>query len=309
MMRTRLVDSIARGEPYDRNVEVRTLNGRHTYHHWGRPYRDVQGQLIGAICGVINITDHDDLVRALRNANARIESISRGKTQFLASIGGEMQGPLQNIIAMIDLALNQDDPKRRLEPLTVARSVAGNLLHVLDDLQLLNRAKTGRLQLALEAVDLRTLVQRQVDVIAEVAQAKGLALEVDFDLALQSLVWCDPLRLRQILGNLLGNALKFTEQGVVRVRLCARGQGDGMVGVQLDVIDTGFGIPEADQAGLLDPFAFDLGSQRIRHGGTGLGLALCRSLVELMDGAISVRSRPDVGTEISLELVFPAASA
>jgi two-component system sensor histidine kinase EvgS/two-component system response regulator EvgA len=309
LLRTSLVDAINKGEPYDTDVELQSVNGRRVYHHWGRPYRDVSGNLIGAICGSINITERDDLVRALRSANARIDSISRGKTQFLAGIGGEMQGPLQNIIAMIELALNQDNPDRRREPLMVARSVAGNLLHVLDDLKLLSRAKTGRLQLALQEVDLCALVQRQVDLIRDDASAKGLAVETDFALALQTKVWCDPLQVRKILANLLENSVKFTEQGMVRVRLCARGKGSGMVEVRLEVIDSGIGIPEAEQAGLLDPFAYELDEQRIRRGGTGLGLALCRSLVELMDGQIGVTSRSGVGTEVWLELVLPDATA
>jgi len=308
LMREKLVEAINRGEPYDADIELRTVKGRRVFQHWGRPYRDANGRLLGAICGSINITDRDDLVRALRNANARIESISRGKTQFLAGMGGEMQGPLQNVIAMIDLALNQKDPERRREPLEVARSVTGNLLHVLEDLQLLSRAKTGRLQLAPESIDLREIVRRQMELIRDDAKAKGVVLETDFDLALQPLVWCDPLRLRQVLANLLGNALKFTEQGVIRVRLCARGHGNGMVVVRLEVIDTGVGIPEAEQAGLFDPFAFDLDDQRIRRGGTGLGLALCWSLVELMGGTIDVSSRPGVGTEFSLELTLPDAA-
>jgi two-component system sensor histidine kinase EvgS/two-component system response regulator EvgA len=308
LLRNNLVAAINKGESYDTDVELHTVNGRRVFHHWGRPYRDVSGNLIGAICGSINITERDDLVRALRNANARIESISRGKTQFLAGMGGEMQGPLQNIMAMIDLALNQESPDRRLEPLSVARSVAGNLLHVLDDLQLLSRAKTGRLQLALQEVDLRALIERQLELIRESASAKGLVLEADFALALQPKVWCDTVHVRKILANLLENSLKFTEQGAIRVRLCARGKGSGLVEVRLEVSDSGVGIPEAEQAGLLDPFAYELDEQRIRRGGTGLGLALCRSLVELMDGQIGVASRPGVGTEVWLELLLPDAA-
>lgn len=308
LLRKNLIDAIGNGEPYEADVEIHTVNGRRVYHHWGRPYRDVDGHLLGAVCGAINITDQDDLVRALRNANARVEAISRGKTQFLAGMGGQMQGPLQNIVAMIDLALNQDDPQRRREPLTVARSVAQNLLHVLDDLNLLSRAKTGRLPLAEEPVDLRALVERQVSMVRETAAAKGLKLEVDFDLALEPNVWGDPLRLRQILQNLLDNALKFTDNGSIRVRLCARGCGKGLVEVQVDVIDTGFGIGEDELATLFEPFAFSLDGERIESGGTGLGLALCRSLVELMDGEISAVSRLGVGTEISFKVALANAA-
>ncbi|WP_325437951.1 ATP-binding protein [Pseudomonas nitroreducens] len=308
LLQERLAHAIANGESRDSDVEVRTIKGRKVFHHWVRPYRDSNGALLGAVCGAINITDQDDLVRALRNANARIETISRGKTQFLAGMGGEMQGPLQSIVAMIDLALNQEDPGRQREPLSVARSVAGNLLHVLDDLQSLNRAKTGRLQLTMEEIDLKTLVSRQVESLRESAVAKGIELETNFDLALQPRVWGDPMRLRQVLQNLLANAVKFTEHGSIIVRLVARGQGKGMVRVQVDVIDTGVGISDAEQAYLFEPFAYDLDGQRIGRGGSGLGLALCKSLVTLMGGDISVKSRLGVGTEISFSVIAPDAA-
>lgn len=306
-LRDRMIANISRGEPYDSDIELRTVKGRRVVHHWGRPYRDGNGTLLGAICGAINITDQDDLVRALRNANARIESISRGKTQFLAGMGSEMQGPIQTIVAMIDLALNQDDAKRQREPLLVARSQANNLLHVLDDLQLLNRAKSGRLQLNMEETDLRTLVSRQVESVADSAASKGISLETNFDLALQPRVWCDAPRLRQIMENLLGNAVKFTEQGTVIVRLYARGKGQGMVEVQVDVIDTGVGISDAELAHLFEPFSYDLDGQRIGQGGSGLGLALCKSLVTLMGGDITVKSRLGVGTEFSFKVMVPDA--
>lgn len=309
LLKSRALAAIVQGEKIDADVEFNSITGRKVVHFWSRPYRDTQGTLLGAITGNIDITKRDDLVRALRNANARIDSISRGKTLFLAGIGGEMQAPLQNIIAMIDLALNQSNPDRRREPLTVARSVAGNLLHVLEDLQLLSRAKTGRLQLALQEVDLQALVERQVELIRESASAKGLGLETDFALALQPKVWCDPLHMRKILSNLLENSVKFTEHGVIRVRLCARGKGSGLVEVRLEVSDSGIGIPEAELAGLLDPFAYELDEQRIRRGGTGLGLALCRSLIELMDGQIGVSSQSGVGTDVWLELVLPDAAS
>ncbi|MFR0688028.1 ATP-binding protein [Enterobacterales bacterium AE_CKDN230030158-1A_HGKHYDSX7] len=309
LLEQQLLDAIGRGEPADWDVEFQSADQRRVIHVWVRPYRDAQGTLLGAVGGSVDITQRDEAVRTLRSLNARIESVSRGKSQFLASMGGELQGPLQNILAMIGLALNQQDPARRLEPLTVARSMAENLLHLLDDLNLLSRAEVGRLQLAPEEVDLRALVERQVSMLADSAQTKGLSLETDFSLALQTRVWCDPLRLRQVLNNLLSNALKFTEHGSIRVRLQARGQGEGLVAVRIDVTDTGIGIPLDEQEALFEPFAAPLDGQRVRHGSTGLGLALSRSLVELMDGDLAMLSRPGVGSEFSVSLVLPAAEA
>ncbi|WP_152224417.1 ATP-binding protein [Pseudomonas sp. SCB32] len=307
LMRKNLITAINEGQPYELDVELLSTRGRRVFQHWGRPYRDANGQLLGAICGASNVTERDDLIRALRNANAQIDSISRGKSQFLASMGSELQGPLQNIAAMIDLALNQSDPERRREPLGVARSLANNLLHVLDDLQMLSRAESGRLPLTPEAIDLRSLLERKLEKLREPAKAKGLEVQTDFDLALQTRVWCDPHPLRLVLDNLLSNALRFTDRGAVVLRLQARGQGQGMVGVQIDVVDTGVGIPEEDQAGLFDPFTRTLESHQVRKGGSGLGLALSRSLVEAMGGELLMNSRTGAGTEFTIHLELPTA--
>ncbi|WP_207886481.1 ATP-binding protein [Pseudomonas sp. 30_B] len=309
MLGERFLAVIGRGEPIDKDVEFQTSNGRRVVHFWSRPYHSSQGELVGAITGAVDISQRDDLIRMLRNTNARVESISRGKSQFLASMGSELQGPLQNIMAMLDLALNQGDPERRREPLTVARTLTENLLHMLGDLQMLSRAESGRLQLTPEVVDLRVLLEQTLESVREPAEAKGLALEADFKLALHDRVWCDPQPLRLALGNLLDNALKFTAQGRILLRLQARGQGQGMVGVRIDVVDTGVGIALEDQPGLFDPFTQPLDGQQIRRGGSSLGLALSRKLIWAMGGELDVSSSPGVGSEFSIQLELPAADA
>ncbi|MFJ3049693.1 ATP-binding protein [Pseudomonas nitroreducens] len=307
MLAAKLSETIARGEPADQDIEFHTNKDRRVVHFWARPYHNSRGELVGAITGAVDITQRDDLIRVLRHTNARVESISRDKSQFLASMGSELQGPLQSLLAMIDLALNQNDPERRREPLGVARSLAQNVLHVLDDLQMLSRAESGRLQLNPEAIDLRKMLDRKLEKLREPAAAKGLEVETDFDLALQTLVWCDPQPLRLVLDNLLGNAVRFTERGRILVRLQARGRGQGMVGVQIDVADTGPGIAQEDQGALFDPFSQPLDNQQILRGGSGLGLALSRSLVAALGGELLMSSRPGVGSEFTVHLELPSA--
>jgi len=307
LMRQRMVEAIAAGEPYDADVEFDSVKGHKVFYHWGRPYHDANGKLLGAICGSIDVTGRDDVLRELRSANSRMASIASGKARFIASMGSELQGPLRNVLAMVELALNQDDPKRRTEPLIVARSLADNLLQVLDDLQTLSRAELGRLRLQSEAVDLRVLLERQLQTLREAAQAKGLTLQVDFDLALKTRVWCDPQRVRQVLDNLLGNAIKNTEQGSVLLRLHARGKSKGLVEVQIDVIDTGVGISLEEQEDIFLPFHTPLASEDIGRGSTGLGLALSRSLIELMGGDLTLTSAPGSGSQFSIFLTLPGA--
>ncbi|MFV3334113.1 ATP-binding protein [Pseudomonas sp. NY15437] len=306
-LRERFLERVSKGEAYEDDLEFMSNKGRMVIRHWTHPYTDEQGTLIGAISGSVDITDRDELLRSLRGANARVQSVSRSKSQFLAGIASELQGPIQSMVAMIDLALNQSEQKSRQEPLQVARSVADNLLALLDDVQSLGRAESGRLVLAQEAVDLAALVKEQVVAIQERAQAKGLRLDTDFDQAWQTLVWADPTRLRQILSNLLSNALKFTDHGGILVRLIARGRSEGIVDVQLEVIDTGIGIEADERQRVFEPFSQHIDSELILRGGTGLGLALSKSLVEMMDGRIEVLGEPGSGTEVRVTLTFTTA--
>ncbi|MBD9678093.1 response regulator [Pseudomonas sp. PDM18] len=306
LLRNTVIAAIQGEEPYELDLEVRLKRGRRVFRHWGKPYRDKNGFLIGAVCGSIDITDQDDAVRSLRSTNARIEVISRGKTEYLRGIAEEIQGPLQSILAMINLQVSQSESPTK--PLLVARSVSANLLRVLEDVQLLCRVKEGRVQLIKQEVDLRELVAQQLEAFGEQARSEGLELKSDLNLALQPIVWCDPLRLQQVLQMLLDNAIKYTDEGSVLVRLSAIGKGKGLVGVQFEVADTGVGIAESDQRNLFEPFAYDLDGRRIGEGRSSLGLALCKSLVTLMGGTVSADSDLGVGTVIRVNLVFPDAA-
>lgn len=310
VLRSALVEAIGKGQPYDVDIEFKSLrSGRKVGRHWGRPLQDGQGQLVGAICGTMDMTERDTLLRQLRSANARLESLSQGKTAFLNGMSTELQGPLQNIMAMIDLAMNQEDPGRRREPLEVARMAAGGLMRLLDDLLLLNRLESGQLSISPEVVDLRRGVEQQVRLFREQAAPKGVTVDMDLSRVLQPWVWADPLRWRQLLANLLSNAVKFTDEGQVMVRLDTRGRGAGKVEVMLEVLDSGIGIAAADQTALFEPFTQLLDSERIRRGGTGLGLPLCKGLVEQMGGEISLHSTPGAGTRVTIRLRLTAAEA
>lgn len=302
-------EAIGRGEPYEIDLLLRLKSGPRFIHHWGRPYYGSNGQLIGAICGSMDVTERDRLLADLRNAHQRAEAANRSKVQFLTSMGNELSSLLQSIVSMVDLSLAQDDPAQRREPLHVARAAASNLLGMLDDLQQLNRLESKAIHLAPEVTDLRALVEQQLGVVRESAWAKGLALETDFSMCQSSRVWVDPLRMRQILRNLLDNAVRYTDQGFVRVVLSARAGGTGMVEVKLEVEDSGIGVAADDHARIFEPFSQALDANRVRRGGTGLGLALCKGLVDLMGGGISLQSQVGVGTRVAVMLVLTSAQA
>lgn len=300
-------EAMAKGEPYDLDLMIRLRSGPKFIHHWGRPYYDAHGQLIGAICGSMDVTERDQLLKDLRNANARAESANRAKSLFLMSMGSELAGPLQNIVSMLDLARLQDDPGRQGEALRVARSAATTLLDLLDELQLLNRLDANAIQLRPEAIDLRVLIEQQIEQFREQARAKGIDLSADFSLCQSPQVWVDPLRVRQVLNNLLSNAVKYTDQGHVLVGLGARVIGTGMAEILLAVTDTGIGVSGDNQAHLFEPFTQALDDSHLRRGGTGLGLALCKGLVSLMGGDITLHTQPGVGTRVAVRLLLTSA--
>nr|WP_315810402.1 ATP-binding protein [Pseudomonas sp. C9-3] len=307
LLRENMAAAIKAGEPYEADVEMRLKKGRRVVSYWGRPYLDKNGALLGAVCGSLNITDQNDLVRDLRNVNVRIEGVSQSKTEYLRGVAEEMKGPLQIINAMISLDVQKNEPDARSKPLLVARSVSNNLLAILDDVQLLCNLKVGRIMLVKEDVNLKELILGQLASFQAAAKNKKVDLVPNFDLAPRSRVWCDPLRLRQVLQNLLENALKYTEDGAVTVQLCARGVGKGMVEAVFEITDTGIGMSESDQRRIFEPFAYDLDGNRIGQGRSGLGLAISKGLVALMGGVISAESRLGVGTKVVFKVRLPDA--
>ncbi|KAF0812071.1 Virulence factors putative positive transcription regulator BvgA [Andreprevotia sp. IGB-42] len=305
LVHQQLMAAAALRKPYSRDVTLNIAGSEHILRHWGRPYLDEQQRYLGFICGSVEVTDRDQALIDLRNANEKAERASHAKSAFLASMGTEISVPVQSIVAMLDLALAQSPPQQ--EPLQVARAAAINLRALLDDLQQLSQLEAGKHPLAPRPVDLVTQLAAQLDTYRHEAQHKNLQLQLDTTLARKSMVWVDPQHWQQLVSSLLSNALKFTEQGGITVRLAALGRGQGLVAVTLEVADTGIGIPKDQQQDLFEPFSQRLDSQRIRHGGSGLGLALCKCLVEQMQGTITLHSQPGVGTTFSIALMLTEA--
>lgn len=228
------------------------------------------------------------------------EAASEAKSAFLANMSHEIRTPMNGIIGLTRIVrLQATDPKmqRTLDKVLVA---AQSLLHIINDI--LDISKIEANKVSLEAADfyLPQVVQRQVDMVAQQAASKGLAVQVEMSNQLASPVRGDSLRLGQILLNLLSNAVKFTQQGQVTVRaqwLEKVSLPDGSDGCRLrfEVEDTGVGVPTEVQHRLFHNFEQADTSTTRRYGGTGLGLAICRRLVEMMGGVIGVRSEPDHG--------------
>lgn len=244
----------------------------------------------------------------LRQSELRANAANRAKSAFLATMSHELRTPMIGVTGMVEVMSHTplDEDQRRA--LALIRHSADTLLQIIGDILDFSKIEAGKLELVSMPVDLRRLVEAGVLNFVAGASSKGLSLDCRIDPALGSAYLADALRLRQILGNFLSNAIKFTEQGGVHVSLEKTGRGEHGDLLRLSVSDTGIGIPEEAQAQLFAPFAQAEQSTTRRFGGSGLGLAICAHLAELMGARIGLESRPGEGTTLWLNLELAAAN-
>jgi signal transduction histidine kinase/ActR/RegA family two-component response regulator len=248
--------------------------------------------------------DHDlrgamaELVRARDDANAA----NVLKSHFLANMSHEIRTPLNGVLAMAEVMAMDDLKPAQRERLSVIRESGDLLLAVLNDVLDLSKIEAGRLELAADDFDLATLAVSLRDSFSSQAREKGLAFEVAVAPEAQGVWRGDVDRLRQILGNLVANALKFTLQGAVAVRFASAEDGSGL---RIDVADTGIGISPEIQQRLFDKFVQADSSTTRQFGGSGLGLAICRELATLMGGSVAVQSREGQGSTFTVLLAMP----
>jgi two-component system, sensor histidine kinase and response regulator len=251
-----------------------------------------------------DITAQKRMELALQEARAAAELANRAKGQFLARMSHEIRTPLHGITGLTELLASTSLTIEQREYLNMIRSSADLLLQVVNDILDFSKIESGRLELEEAPFDLGEIVERASDAVALRAFGKGLELVIHLSPAAPTALRGDPARLQQVLVNLLNNAVKFTEQGQVVLRVQVESEDAETVTFDIAVEDTGIGIAEEKQAVIFEAFRQSDGSTTRQHGGTGLGLSIAAQLVELMGGRIRVESKLHQGSRFQFALPF-----
>lgn len=243
---------------------------------------------------------------ALRRAMEAAESANEAKSRFLANMSHEIRTPLNGVLGMSQLLAQQPLGDAERDMVETIRDSGHNLLAIANDVLDISKIHAGELRLHPEPVDIVELLRGVIRLFDGVARSKGLSLVLDVPETVPELVLTDPVRLRQIVSNLVSNGVKFTQQGSVSVTLMGPIDGEQWC---IDVADTGIGIPDSECSGIFSAFHQVDDRANRRFGGTGLGLSICRELAQMLEGDIQVRSTYGEGSVFSLRVPMPEVLA
>jgi two-component system sensor histidine kinase EvgS len=271
--------------------------------HWIHPYKNKAGDIQGVICGFLDISERQHFINELRQAKEQAIQASRVKSTFLATMSHEIRTPMNAIIGMLELALHRFDTGNvDREAIEIAYTSSLGLLDLIGDILDISKIEAGNLTLTPGEENLCNLIHSVARVFDGVAKQKSLQLTLLLDDSLDKQVFIDSTRFKQVLSNLVSNAIKFTDSGAVKITASISTQSDNRGLAHIKIQDSGIGISPADQARLFQPFTQVTGPSGSSRGGTGLGLSICKSICEIMGGRLRLESTEGLGTTVSLDL-------
>jgi two-component system, sensor histidine kinase and response regulator len=291
-------EAMTTGRSVRRSEEVlRCRDGTEVYvASTASPLLGSDGSVVGGLKIMRDITERRMAEEAMREARASAEAANRAKSEFLANMSHEIRTPLNGVIGMTELLLRTDLGREQRQYAETVRISGESLLAIINDILDFSKIEAGKMTIETIDFDLGMLVEDVAAVLGERAHAKGLELANSREMDAPTALMGDPTRLRQILTNLVGNAIKFTERGEVVIRTELDEDSPETARIRFSVADTGIGMTPEQRERLFRSFTQADASTTRKYGGTGLGLAICKQLVEMMGGEIGVESEPGVGS-------------
>ncbi|MEY2828652.1 MAG: hypothetical protein RIQ33_510, partial [Bacteroidota bacterium] len=275
----------------------------------GAPKYNDKGEWVGSIGIHLDITSQKRLEKDLIEAREMAEHSAQAKEIFLANMSHEVRTPMNAILGMSKQLQKTSLTDKQNSLLNIINSASENLLVVINDILDLSKIEAGKLTIENIGFNLHEVVSRAMQVISHRAEEKGLRLMVDFDTNISTTLIGDPYRTNQILLNLLSNAVKFTPRGYIKIEChLSKTYSAKNQTILISVMDSGIGMDEEFQSQLFQKFVQEDKSVARKYGGTGLGMSICKQLIELMGGKINVKSKKNIGTTIEVELMFELGS-
>lgn len=305
----RLGAALLANEPFEGETVKYRKDGSPLFVNWKvSPVRERQGSVTNYIATYRDVTRERAAERKLVEARDRAEYASHAKSDFLAAMSHEVRTPLNGIIGNAELLAQSTLDAQQTEMVTLLRKSGELLLHIVNDILDFSKIEAGRIQLEEMEFSLVDVLRDMVDLLGEAADRKNLELTLEVGNTVPDQVLGDSQRLRQVLLNILSNAVKFTEAGSVRLTVEAEAQSESLVSVTFEVADTGIGIPAESQGKLFESFSQADSSMARRYGGTGLGLAIAKRLLDCMQGSVTVASESNVGSTFTVTVPFKLAA-
>ena len=297
-----LTELRTKGYVRDFEIGVKTKSGKFLPMGMSISVLKENGKVIGSVCVARDLTQIKQAQKELEKSKEAAEAASRAKSEFLANISHEIRTPMNAILGFAETLLSETVNERHRKFLETILASGRNLLALIDDILDLSKIEAGKLKLQPEPIDIKNVVYEMRSIFWDKAEKKGLEFKVDIDPNVSDILILDEVRIRQILMNLISNAIKFTDSGCVGISLTQKYKSPGKADVIIKVEDTGIGIPKSQHEVIFENFRQQDNQKTKKYGGTGLGLAITKKLVELMGGEISVESEVGKGSVFEVYL-------